>query len=306
MGRTLLHIRISALGIALLASVTMLGQQEWTSTQYLFNLYDINAAYAGNHHALSAALRHRAQWTGIEGAPSTQMASLHAPLLKGRLGWGLRVQRETIGAREQWMSRGSFAYRMPQRDGSLSFALAAGIIRQEMDPDGISARDWNDPQLDGAGWRSTMLTLDAAVFYHTSRWFAGLEANRLNRAEMRWEENSQSRAYMHANLTAGRYFRMRERDLVALTGLVRLAEPGLYQADVNLTYLWRNMIWIGGGYRLHSGPVFLAECNFTRQFRAGYTYDIHTGRFRGAQGGSHEVFIGYNIKPRDDRSIRQF
>jgi type IX secretion system PorP/SprF family membrane protein len=287
-------------------SLELVAQQEWSSTQYLFNLYDVNVAYAGNHHSLSAAIRHRSQWTGIDGAPRTQSVSLHAPVANERLAWGLRVHRETIGAREQWMSRASLAYRIPRRDGSFSFALAGGIIRQELDPSGITAQDWNDPQLDGQHWMSTSLTFDAAAFIHGAKWFAGLEANRLNRSEMKWTDNAQARSFLHANLIGGRYFKLSENDMLALTSIVRFSEPSFLSAEVNVSYLWKNLVWLGAGYRYLSGPLFLAEINVTRQFRIGYSYDMNTGALRGHQDGSHEVFIGYNLRPRDDKSIRYF
>lgn len=289
-----------------LTATRVLGQQEWTSTQYLFNLYDVNLAYAGNHNSLSTALRHRAQWAGIEGAPATQMVSLHAPVAANKLGWGTRIQRESIGAREQWMAKASLAYRMNVREGTFSFALGGGFMRQEINPGGITARDWNDPQLDGQRWVSTSALLDAAVFYHTSKWFAGLEGNRINRSMMKWTDDSQARSFTQVNAVAGHYFKLSENDLLALTGIARIVETGMAQAEVNLTWLWNNKLWLGAGYRLHSGPVAIAECNISRQFRIGYAYDVHMGELRNRQAGSHELFIGYNLKPRDDRSIRYF
>jgi len=308
-------MKMSAHYISLRAVVSVLcclvgyagiAQQEWTSTQYLFNLYDVNAAYAGNHHALSTAMRHRTQWIGMEGAPSTQMLSMHAPLAGEKLGWGMRIQRESIGAREQWNARGSMAYRVQMGNGVLSMALAGGILRQEIDPNGITAQDWNDPQLNGQRWTSTSLLADAALFYHTTRWFAGVEANRINRAPMNWSPESKARSFSQANIIAGQYFKVGPNDLISLTGIVRVTENGMAQAELNVCWLWNNKLWMGGGYRVHSGPVVIAECNVTKQFRIGYAYDMHVGALRQYQQGSHEVFIGYNLKPRDDRSIRYF
>jgi len=287
-------------------SCLMHAQQEWISTQYLFNLYDVNTAYAGNHHALSTGIRHRAQWEGVDGAPQSQLVSMHAPALNGRIGWGMRLQRESIGARSQWMGRASLAYRIPLRDGSFSFALGGGVIRQEMDPASITAQDWNDPQLNGADWTSTSVTWDAACFIHGSRWFAGFEVNRINRGPMAWSSVSDARLFLHGNVIGGRYFKLNEDNLLACTAIARVAEPGIMQAEANLTCLWKNKVWLGAGYRYPSGPVAIAEVNISRQLRLGYSYDLNSGALRDRQDGSHEVFIGYNLKPRDDKSIRQF
>jgi len=281
-------------------------QQDWSYAQYLFNLYDVNAAYAGNHHALSGSVRHRAQWVGLEGAPQSQQVSLHAPLAGEKLGVGVRIQRESIGARQQWMVRGSAGYRIPIRDGSFSFALAGGLIRQELNPGGIAAQDWNDPQLDGQHWRSTSVSFDAAIFFHTTKWFAGIEANRLNRSAMQWSDQSLARSFIHVNAVGGRYLKIGGNDLLAFTGLLRFSEPGLLQSDLNISWLWNNRIWFGAGYRTEAGPIFLIECNVNRQLRIGYSYDTNLQAMRGYQDGSHEILVAFNLKPRDDRSIRQF
>mgnify|MGYP001560449534 CR=1 FL=1 len=68
-------------------------QQEWMYNQYMFNIYDVNSAFAGNYNDLALAARYRTQRLGIVDAPVSQSISINAPFAK-KLGIGMRVINE--------------------------------------------------------------------------------------------------------------------------------------------------------------------------------------------------------------------
>ena len=74
-------------------------QQEWQYSQYMFNLYDANGAFAGAYEQASFAARFRTQWVGVDGAPVSQTLSAHLPA--GPVGVGARLQHERLGARSR-------------------------------------------------------------------------------------------------------------------------------------------------------------------------------------------------------------
>ena len=49
-------------------------QQDAQFTQYMYNTVNVNPAYAGSRGVLSIFGTHRAQWVGLEGAPTTSAA----------------------------------------------------------------------------------------------------------------------------------------------------------------------------------------------------------------------------------------
>ena len=65
-----------------------MAQHSPLTSQYLFNGLLINPAYAGSRDALAANLTHRQQWVGFEGAPVTQILSVHAPVNRRKGGLG--------------------------------------------------------------------------------------------------------------------------------------------------------------------------------------------------------------------------
>src|SRR5687767_1328866 len=83
--------------LVLLLSQKAEAQQDAIYSQYMFNPFMINPAYAGSRDALSGVLLFRQQWAGIEGAPSTQTFSTHSGIGKTKLAAGLNLVNDAIG-----------------------------------------------------------------------------------------------------------------------------------------------------------------------------------------------------------------
>jgi type IX secretion system PorP/SprF family membrane protein len=282
------------------------GQQEWSYTQYLFNFYDINSAYAGNHGAGSFGVRYRSQWIGMAGSPETQYISYHTPAFQNRIGWGIKLVTENIGARNQSMAKGSAAYKLHMDKGSLSFGIAAGILRQSIDVKSLKVADPHDAQLAYLGERTLTPLVDVSVFYHTKRFYAGLESTRINRTRFNHHENSLARLYYNLVGMVGYMHPIKQGHILQFSSVVRLAEGKTWQPEWNVLYLLKNRCWFGGGYRLNSNAHVIACYNFTEQLRIGMSYDIALNTLRSFNDGSAEVFLGFNFKAKSGKSIRYF
>lgn len=285
--------------------VQLNAQQEWNYTQYLFNLYDINSAYAGNHNTGSFALRHRSQWIGMEGAPVSQQLSFHTPF-KEKLGLGIKLNNERIGAREQQTMRVSAAWKLKLGQGVLSLGLAGGVIRHGIRVNKLNAFDENDIQLLQLNKNVIVPVADFSVFYSTKKFYAGLDCGRINRSPLKHQDGSLARLYYNASLVAGWLKRVGASGLIQLSGLMKYSEGRLWQAEINLLYLHQNKFWIGGGYRFQSCCQLFAALNLTDHFRFGLSYDIAGKSTRSFHDGSAELFLGYTIKARSGKSVRYF
>ena len=77
--------------VLLFATSNVKAQQEPSYTQYMFNTQTINPAYAGTWNALGFMVLAREQWTGIDGAPSTQTLSFQNLHKNEKTGYGLNL-----------------------------------------------------------------------------------------------------------------------------------------------------------------------------------------------------------------------
>lgn len=287
-----------------LITIGAIAQQEWSQTQYQFNLFDVNPAYAGNHQTLSMAVRHRSQWLGFDGAPTTDQLSVHAPLANDKAAIGLRLVSDRIGARRQLIARGTGVYKLNLHEGKLAFGITGGVIRQCLQQDVIHAADADDAVLAQAGDARTVPTVGASIFYSTKRFFAGLDASQLNRSSL--IDGAASRLFYHLSAVGGYILPLRERHLLELSGLLRYAEGGISQAEFNAQFLYRNLCWIGAGYRWNSSLQFLAAWMVSDHLRLGISYDYGVGNTIARSMHSMEAFLGYTLQRRSPQSIRYF
>ncbi|NNE55076.1 MAG: type IX secretion system membrane protein PorP/SprF, partial [Flavobacteriales bacterium] len=63
----------------------------------------------------------------------------------------------------------------------------------------------------------------------------------------------------------------------------------------SLQFFWNEKVWIGGGYRSGNTAFSLLEWQINKQFRLGYSYDMFTMSTLQSSGGSHEIFLGWNV-----------
>ena len=85
------------LWVYFLMSMSSFAQQDPQYSQYMFNQMVINPAYAGSKNAISSAAFIRSQWTGIEGAPTTESVTIHGPLRNKKVGLGFAMIADQIG-----------------------------------------------------------------------------------------------------------------------------------------------------------------------------------------------------------------
>jgi type IX secretion system PorP/SprF family membrane protein len=100
------------LGMMLLAHLSY-GQEHPLYSQYMFNGLVINPAYTGSQESMVATATSRAQWTGLNGAPNTQVASLHSPIKLSRSAIGGVFIHDEIAVTNQYAFYGTYAYRIP-------------------------------------------------------------------------------------------------------------------------------------------------------------------------------------------------
>ena len=66
-------------------------QSEPMYSQYMFNMLNVNPAYAGARGVNSVSTLFRKQWVDMPGAPQTTVVSLETSQREGRVGLGLQL-----------------------------------------------------------------------------------------------------------------------------------------------------------------------------------------------------------------------
>ena len=84
-------------------------QSDALYSQYMFNQFTVNPAYAGSRDALSTVLLYRNQWTGIDDAPKTVNFSAHSPFHQKNIALGVNLMVDQIGPTKIQSLQGTYA-----------------------------------------------------------------------------------------------------------------------------------------------------------------------------------------------------
>jgi type IX secretion system PorP/SprF family membrane protein len=301
-------------------------QQDAQFSQYIFNGLYINPAYAGYKEDLYLNSFFRSQWTGLNGAPTTFSVAADAAVNDGKVGLGLMVQHDQIGAQSNVAAYGNYAYRIQIGDNEhskLALGLGLGFIQT-----GIDGTKLNPVQVDDTyvpvGYQSVLLP-DArlGVYYSNDNFFVGASVDNLLAQHI---HSGQTAALMipapkpHEYFTTGALFDINYDMKFKPSILIKDAPGAPTSMDINAFVLMNEKIWVGATYRTavdiynkpnlqqglqkSSAVVAMAEFYVNPGFRIGYAFDYSMNQL-GAYGyGSHEISISIMLRqnPAVDRT----
>jgi len=290
--------KTAAMVLGLLCFLTQSQAQQTTLySQYMFNPFAINPAYAGSRKAFSAVMLYRNQWLGMDGAPKSQSVSVHTPLEGKNVGLGFNVINDKIGPTNNLGIFGTYAYHLQVGDAKLSMALRAGTYRYQLDGNAIEYK--NTDKFTGASIAGSFIpSFDFGLYYYTKTLFGGLAVTHVTGSKVNFDDVSDLSTQLtrHFIMNFG-YALILSKDLVFKPStLVRYTANAPVNLDVNMSVLMKQMFWLGVSYRSSQDLVFIMEFNITDILRAGYSYDLGLNSLQEFNNGSHELFIGADFR----------
>jgi type IX secretion system PorP/SprF family membrane protein len=291
-------ITISAL---LILSYGSFAQQDPILTQYMFNMQAINPAYVGSSECMSLNLIDRIQWLGMKNGPNTMMFTAGTNLPNRHLGVGLIAYRDALGPTVESGMMGSFAYRILFPSTSLSFGLQFGFDYLNVDWNSLNPEDPSDPMITNQVSNRAVPDAGFGIYYHASRYYFGIASTHLLQNKFLVstttmnEQTSFSKLLRHFYAMAGGTIPLSDELTLRGTALVKYVSNAPVQADVDVSLLIHNIIWVGAGYRTENCITVMAEVNITKNLHLGYSYDAWFNPLQSYNKGSHEIRLGYDI-----------
>jgi len=112
----------------MLITLQSAGQQNPLFSQYMFNGLVINPAYTGSQESMVLTAGSRSQWTGLNGAPWTQVATIHSPIKLSRSAAGGVFVHDHVGVTNQYTVYGTYAYGIPvSENAKIAVGAQAGV-----------------------------------------------------------------------------------------------------------------------------------------------------------------------------------
>jgi type IX secretion system PorP/SprF family membrane protein len=284
--------------ITLIVTANMLqAQQIPLYSQYYFNKFLYNPALTGASGETEASLFGRRQYVDIDGY-QTAGITLNGSAKDGKIGLGVYYLNDENQLQQTNSVYGNYAYNVSFSDENmLSFGLALGVVNNRFNVSNIVTTDPDDPILRLLD-RPAGAVLDASVGVNLKlggfNFGFSLPQFLSNSQKFSDHYNSTVTYDLQNHLTVMTSYDIPVGDNLTIQPLVLFKNtansPG--QVDVNLIADWMNSGWLGAGYRDGYGMTFMGGLRIADAIRVGYSYDLSTGQYSTALGGSHELMIG--------------
>lgn len=297
----------------LVTGITGWAQQTPQYSQYIFNSAIINPAYVGSKELWQVNTFYRTQWTSLTGRPETQTLAADGAVANNRLGLGVLVINDRIGAEQHRTFQVSGSSKVQINQNSfLRLGLNTGLQQYRLDLNKIRTDEAEpDPVFTQQDAAYTTPDIGLGVYFHSDVFYAGFSGQNL----VQFQKDPVISPRRHFYLTSGYVLEVNPDFKVKPSFLIKEDFNGPTSTDISAFVLFRELIWAGLTYRSSlnmfgknnlpedlktSGAIaYLAEFYPTDNIRIGYAYDVSVvPEFRNLR--THEISIGYLFRRKND------
>lgn len=306
-----LRMTVLALG-ALMAALAARGQSDAQFSQYYEVRSYYNPAAIGTGDMLKIRGGGRLQWMGIDGAPRSFAATAEMPVkvMTKRLGVGVVMQQESMGLYRNLTLAAQLGYKIKLLGGELTPAVQVGFINQtwkgtEVDiPTDDNYHDSGDDAIPRQDLTGYALDLGAGVYYTRKELWVGVSATHVNQPSVKLTSEAANDATEKSyEYTVGRtFYFMAGYNIPIKNTLFEVMPSVMVKSDLHFTtgeinarLRYRKFLSAGLGYRYKDAVTINLGAEI-KGFYLGYSYDYPTSAIAKVSHGSHEVWLGYQLK----------
>ena len=289
---------IAILWLVALAT-TLRAQQETQHSMYFFNPVLLNPAYAGSQEAIQVTGTARDQWTGLKGAPKTQVLSIHSPLKIENIGLGLTVLNDQLGVTKNTGVYADMAYsiKVNKKNNRLAFGLKAGVDFLRQDFSNLRVNDNTDElYTEGFNYRKNLFNVGAGIYYYGKRHYLGVSTPRLVKNKINVNVDQKALQENHYYAFGGIVIQLNPAINMRPSFIVKYVNNAPLSIEGNLSFLFYDKIWIGAMYRHEAATGLNIMYNVSQNLRIGYAYDYQLTSLQKFSQGSHEIMLSYDLR----------
>jgi len=284
-------------------------QQVPLYSQYMLNGFLLNPAVAGSEGYTAVNITAREQWIGRVHAPGTYALSFQTRVLKnsyisknasvkkrqrkssrsGKVGLGGYFFNDRNGAVERIGFKGTYAYHLNFSRSQLSFGLSLVAYQFRLDENLIQLADPDDQVWFGAHKSVFIPDADFGVYYTAKNYWAGFSVDQLFESVLKIGDSGYDRYKMERNyyLIGGYDFEINRDFTLSPSTLMKFAENGKFQADINAKVYYQQNYWGGLTYRTGHALILMAGVSIDKLI-FGYAFDIGLNSIMRYSYGTHE------------------
>ena len=277
------------------------GQQIPVYSSYFFNKYLINPAFTGIDNQYRAFGFYRAQWNTVPGDPITGGATAEASFWKDRIGIGGYVVNDRIGIFNTVNAAVSYTQKVRiAKYHQISAGIQAGVFTNRINFADATTADLNDPGIAQMNPIKTVFDMSAGLGYKWKELLVGGGVTNILQPLAKYaspglESNFE---YVRHYTAFGQYkFKLLNGKFNITPQLFMRKGPATgYQFDATLMLDYKNLVFLGGGYRNPFGAIGMVGVNPLDMVTIALAYDYTTNpALAGFVGSTFEVTAGFHL-----------
>jgi type IX secretion system PorP/SprF family membrane protein len=273
-------------------------------TQYMLNEMAINPAVAGKDNYADVRSNNRYQWVGITDAPRTYMLTVHAPFKNRHHGMGTHIYTDIVGPTRRVGISLAYAYHIKVAEKTfVSLGLSAGIQQWGIDGHKLILHDGGDDNLLIQYQTKTVPDFGAGLYVHNDKFYFGFSAPQIYQSPIKLYVDGDNKGTLvtHFLINGAYKFDVGENFKIEPSFLVKYASPAPAKFDVGLRAIFKDQIWLGGGYRHNDAFTALVGFMYRNYLMIGYSYDITTTNIKKYSTGTHELMLGLRFSKQQSK-----
>lgn len=271
-------------------------QQSAQYSQYTFNNFGLNPAFAGTVKCVDFRAGYRMQWVGVEGAPRTNYASIQVPIdrkkfnTKGKHSLGLYIEDDRVHLTKRTTIKGAYSY---HKKLSLKYTLGVGVFAgvQQYKIEKIPGDNGDDPVFSAASEGSKLRYPDImpGVLLYSNRVYWSFAINQMyfKNINLGVDQKQVNQYYFgggHKTLFSSKW-------TFFPSFLLKMNVLGPPALDLNTAWVYQEKFSMGIGYRVGESAVAQVKFNLGA-IKIGYAFDYPLNNIMGNYG--HEIMISFS------------
>jgi type IX secretion system PorP/SprF family membrane protein len=261
----------------------------------MFNMSQINPAYAGNRAANCITGLYRKQWVNVPGSPSTGYLTWDTRNKGSNVGYGVQLYNDRLGKENSMGARFLYSFRIPLNKAFLSFGLNAGVVNYQLNLRDATTTNSGDP-LYQENINRILPAAGIGVLYATKNFYAGLSAPSILETKMTSNNTViATSASNHYFLTSGYIFELSELVKLKPSIMAKGVVGAPVSFDFNMNVWLLDIIGVGASYRAGDAMIGMLELQISSDFRLGYAYEYPISTMNNFTKSTHELMIRYEF-----------
>jgi type IX secretion system PorP/SprF family membrane protein len=286
-------------------------QSEPQFTQYMYNKYLFNPAYAGSADAAEFSALYRNQYVNLTDRPiATEGFNFNLPLNSISSGLGLTAINDMIGYQRATYVAIDYDYRKNFKWGEMGAGIGIGLIQSSLNgallraPDGTytgGVVNHDDPYLPNTLQNGIAPDISLGIYFNNDKYFAGasIEHIAFSSAKINTPTGSSDLNFARNLFFTGGYdFAVSKKFSIMPSAIIK-SDLKQVQVDIGATCTIIDNILAGisfRGYNKNTIDALSLIFGFRyRGFQLVYSYDANVSYLTSFNSGSHEISVNYKF-----------